>query len=85
MPDYDFKQISPHDFELLSRDLFQAEEGLRLESFKTGRDGGIDFRFGRGTANLIVQCKHYAPTGLDGLVRDLKKEALKAIALSEMQ
>lgn len=81
MPDYDFKQLSPYDFENLSRDLLQADEGLRLESFKTGRDGGIDFRFAHGSSKSIVQCKHYATTGFAGLLRELRKEALKVIAL----
>lgn len=82
MPDYDFTQLSPHDFEQLSRDLIQERDGLTLESFKTGRDGGIDFRYAKGKEKLIVQCKHYAGTGWDGLFRDLKKEAQKAATLA---
>ena len=42
MPNYDFKQLSPHDFEQLTRDLIQARDDFILESFKTGRDLGID-------------------------------------------
>ncbi len=82
MPDYDFRQLSPYDFEILSRDLLQAEEGLRLESFKTGRDGGIDFRFARASGTSIVQCKHYGITGLAGLLRDVKAEIPKVAALA---
>lgn len=37
MPDYDFKQLSPHDFKQLSRDLIQARDGIILESFTTGQ------------------------------------------------
>jgi DNA polymerase III delta prime subunit len=81
MPDYDFKQLSPHDFEQLSRDLIQARDGITLESFKTGRDGGIDFRYARGKDSSVVQCKHYAETGLAGLMRDLRKEAEKVVKL----
>lgn len=77
MPNYDFKQLSPHDFEQLARDLVQARDGIVLESFKTGKDGGIDFRHARGKDSTVVQCKHYAETGLAGLVRDLKKEVPK--------
>ena len=77
MRDYDFKQLSPHDFEELARDLIQARDGIVLESFKTGKDGGIDFRHTRGKDSSIVQCKHYAETGLAGLIRDLKKEVPK--------
>ncbi|MBD8654854.1 restriction endonuclease [Oxalobacteraceae sp. CFBP 13730] len=77
MPNYDFKQLSPHDFEELARDLIQARDGIVLESFKTGKDGGIDFRHTHDNDSTVVQCKHYAETGLVGLVRDLKKEVPK--------
>ncbi|MEQ8393729.1 MAG: restriction endonuclease [Gammaproteobacteria bacterium] len=81
MAAYDFKQLSPHDFEELSRDLIQMRDGIILESFKTGRDLGIDFRHARSTGSTIVQCKHYAGTGLAGLMADLKKEATKCAKL----
>ena len=82
MPEYDFHQLSPPDLERLSRDLLQAEWSVRLESFKTGRDGGIDLRYANGPHNLIVQVKHYARTGLRGLIRDLKKEDPKIAKLA---
>lgn len=81
MANYDFKQLSPHDFEELARDLIQAQHGIVLESFKVGRDLGIDFRHARAKGNTIVQCKHYAGTGLTGLIADLKKEAVKVAKL----
>jgi len=78
---YDFQQLSPHDLEVLVRDLLQAEWGVAIESFKAGRDGGVDLRFARGPHNLIVQVKHYVRTGLAGLLRDLKAETAKVMAL----
>ncbi|MCS3479373.1 hypothetical protein M2212_006219 [Bradyrhizobium elkanii] len=78
---YDFQQLSPHDLEILVQDLLQAEWGVALESFKTGRDGGIDLRYARIDDGLIVQVKHYVRTGLNGLLRDLKAEAAKVSAL----
>jgi len=78
---YDFHQLSPHDLEILVRDLLQAEWGVTLESFKAGRDGGVDLRYARGPHNLVVQVKHYVKTGLPGLLRDLKAEAAKVVAL----
>lgn len=48
MPEYDFHQLSPYDLEILARDLLQAHWGVRLESFKTGRDRGIDLRYAPG-------------------------------------
>jgi len=78
MPSYDFKQLSPNDFEELARDLIQARDQITLESFKSGRDGGIDFRIARASLNTIVQCKHYSGTGFSGLLSSLNKESIKA-------
>lgn len=81
MPDYDFKSLSSYDFEIVVRDLLQAELGKTLESFKTGRDKGIDLRYCIDSANtLIVQCKHYAGSNYNALYSHLK---LKEIAKVE--
>jgi hypothetical protein len=46
MPNYDFTSaLSPIDFELLSKDLLEAEFKLRLENFREGKDKGIDLRY----------------------------------------
>lgn len=82
MADYDFHQLSPYDLELLARDLLQAEWGVRLESFKSGRDGGIDLRFAQHHNRTIIQVKHYVRTGLSGLLRELAKEAEKVQRLA---
>jgi hypothetical protein len=67
MADYDFTAcLSPLDFELLSKDLLEAELEVKLENFSEGRDRGIDLRYapingsGGGVfnlANLYVQQK----------------------------
>jgi hypothetical protein len=44
---YDFTTLDPTDFEALVADLFSKSWGSRLESFKTGKDGGIDLRHSR--------------------------------------
>ena len=77
MAGYDFHQLSPHDLEHLVRDLLQAEWSILLESFKSGRDDGIDLRYAQGPEQIIVQVKHYLRTGLYGLVRDLRNENSK--------
>ncbi|WOI52976.1 restriction endonuclease [Parvularcula sp. LCG005] len=77
MPNYDFHQLSPLDLERLARDLLQQEWSVRLESFKSGRDKGIDLRYASGPEKLVVQVKHYLRTGIAGLIRDLKKEDVK--------
>jgi hypothetical protein len=44
--DYDFTDcLSALDFELLSKDLLEAELGIQLENFSEGRDKGIDLRY----------------------------------------
>ncbi|MCK1377963.1 restriction endonuclease, partial [Bradyrhizobium sp. 24] len=77
MADYDFHQLSPDDLEILARDLLQAHWGVTIESFKSGKDGGIDLRYAVGTGKIIVQVKHFVRTGLAGLMRELSKEAAK--------
>jgi len=75
MASYDFTTLSPIDFEILVRDLLQREFGFTLESFKPGKDQGIDLRrFIAPRGALIVQCKHYAVAGLNALLRDLGRE-----------
>ena len=83
MSNYDFRTLSSHDFENCVRDLLQSELGILLETFKSGRDGGIDLRYSNDQRHeLIVQCKHYAESGYDVLYRDLKNSELpKVIAL----
>ena len=82
MPQYDFKALSPIDFELLVRDLLQKELNLTLESFKAGRDSGIDFRYSSGAGDLIVQCKHYAESTFPMLLSTIKGEVEKVRKLS---
>lgn len=82
MPEYDFHQLSPHDLEVLTRDLLQAHWGVDIESFKLGRDGGIDLRYAVGPSKTIIQVKHYLRTGLAGLMRELKLEAAKVRRLA---
>ncbi len=71
---YDFRTLSPLDFEELVRDLVQAEFKVRCESFGPGKDLGIDFRFAVGGGSAIIQAKHYIGSGPDALLRAAKKE-----------
>ena len=73
MADYTFSTLSPHDFEVLGRDLVQALHEIRFESFTAGRDKGIDFRRGTGRDAWILQCKHYAGSGYPTLLSKLKR------------
>ena len=61
MAEYDFLILQPNEFENLTRDLLQKREGVFIESFTIGRDGGIDLRFTspKGKRQVIVQAKRY--------------------------
>jgi energy-coupling factor transporter ATP-binding protein EcfA2 len=77
---YDFTTLSPDDFENLTSDLLSREWRTRLESFKAGKDGGVDLRNTRvlaGTKTSIVQCKRYAPHRFTELCSAMKKEKRK--------
>jgi len=75
---YDFTTLSPDDFEALVADLLSQECGGRLESFKPGKDGGIDLRNVRASdSGTIVQCKRYAPHKINELFRSMANESKK--------
>lgn len=71
---YDFRTLSPLDFEELVRDLLQAEFGLLFESFGAGRDLGIDFRFSTSEGSVVVQAKHYTGAKASALERAARAE-----------
>ena len=71
---YDFKTLSPADFEDLARDLLSAELGIRLEGFGPGPDGGIDGRHCGKGGSLILQAKHKASSTFSSLKSVMKKE-----------
>lgn len=82
---YDFRTLSPEDFERLARDLLSAQWGVRIESFKPGRDKGVDLRHTTPESDekTIIQCKRYSPEAFPRLKRDLLNEELpKIIKLS---
>ena len=80
MPDYDFKSLSPWEFEQLSRDLLRASLGLDFELFKSGRDQGIDLRYSNSkNNNVIAQCKHYANSRFSNLKSNLKNNEYEKI------
>lgn len=77
---YDFTTLSPDDFENLTADLLSREWKSHLESFKPGKDAGIDLRNSRvlkGAKTTIVQCKRYAPHKFSELKRSIKAEKKK--------
>jgi energy-coupling factor transporter ATP-binding protein EcfA2 len=74
---YDFMTLSPKDFEALTADLLSKSHSMRLESFKAGKDLGIDLRHSLspdGKGDVIIQCKRYATNKFNELLRSLKSE-----------
>lgn len=79
---YDFLVLQPNEFENLTRDILQKKEGVFIECFTIGRDGGIDLRFASPTDNnkVVIQAKRYK--SYDSLLTELKKEVNKVKKMS---
>ena len=81
MCNYDFEILHYNEFENLTRDLLQAKFGIYIESFKDGKDGGIDLRFGIAKQQkCIVQVKKYKT--YTSLQSQLSKESVKVKKLN---
>jgi len=81
MIDYDFLILSPNEFENISRDLLQKKLSIFIESFTSGRDGGIDLRCAEDKKKeIIIQAKRYKT--YSSLINNLKKEYNKVKTLS---
>jgi hypothetical protein len=81
MIDYNLLILSPNEFENISRDLLQKKLSVFIESFTTGRDGGIDFRYSNlQSKEVIIQAKRYKD--YSSLFNHLKGEAEKVKKLN---
>ncbi len=78
---YDFRSLSPRDFELFVADLLTAELreelGEPLASYAPGPDGGVDLRAVHPTSAIVtvVQCKHRPDLRGAALLKVLRSEA----------
>lgn len=80
MRTYDFRSLNDKDFEMLACDLLSREHGTRFERFKQGKDGGIDGRyFSSPGESVILQCKHWARSGVNALINSLKSTELAKV------
>ena len=76
MTNYRYELLNDKEFELLSRDLLQNQLKVTLQSFKGGKDKGIDARYsGTKDNKIIMQAKHYS--NYNNLKAEMKKEILK--------
>ncbi len=80
MVNYDFKVLSDYEFEQLVRDVLSRHLDLDFQTFKRGKDDGIDLRYSSAeNCTVIVQCKHYVGTGFNGLYSQIKNKELPKI------
>lgn len=78
---YDFSTLNDKDLEELALDLLNAEYDLGLQSFKVGRDGGVDLRYSSPENNneIVVQVKHYLKSGEAKLIKAFKEVELPKV------
>ena len=73
--DYDFSKLNDREFEALGASVIGKILNKRIETFKAGKDGGVDGRFWIGDDKEgIIQCKHYVDTPYLKLISKLKSE-----------
>lgn len=74
MANYDFSTLNDKDLEILVCDLFTREFSVNFQSFKVGKDKGIDLRYSTNNSEneIIVQVKHYLKSGFTQLINTLK-------------
>ncbi len=79
MPNYSYHVLSPTEFENLARDIIQKKEKIILETFKEGKDSGIDLLHHTSDGKkLIVQAKRYKDN-FDVLFKKLKDDELSKV------
>ena len=80
MRTYTFKTLNDKEFEILVGDLLSKELGCNFQSFKSGKDKGIDLRYSKTVDNqIIVQVKHYAKSSYSQLKYQFKNKELPKI------
>jgi len=72
MNDYTFQTLNDKEFEVLVNDILSEYLNIRIERFKTGKDGGVDGRFFTGGDETIIQSKHWLKSGISKLEKQLK-------------
>ena len=77
---FDYRNLSPIEFERLCSDLLTIMEGVRYQRFGEGRDDGVDLQYENVSgAKTIVQCKRYRDSSQ--LLSVLKHTERKKVAL----
>jgi len=81
MNNYDFSTLNDKEFEQISKDLLNAKFNLNLQSFKSGKDKGIDLRYStkKNNNSIIVQAKHYSNSKYSDLKYVIKHKELDKV------
>lgn len=76
---YDFSTLNDKDFEELALDLLNAQFELDLQSFKVGKDKGVDLRYSSSENNnsIVVQAKHYFKSGFSQLKNSIEQKEVQ--------
>jgi len=76
MSQYNFSTLNDKELEVLTRDLLTLEMSIPFQSFKMGKDKGIDLRYSTSESEnqIIVQVKHYLKSGYNQLLNVLKNQ-----------
>lgn len=76
---YDYRNLSPIEFERLCSDLLTLKDGVRYQRFGEGRDDGVDLMYDDPTlGKTVVQCKRYRDTSQ--LIRVLKNSEVTKVS-----
>ena len=81
MTNYTFDTLNDKDFEELCRDLLSKHLKVKFQSFKRGKDKGIDLRYSSSENDneIIVQAKHYVKSKYSNLKSILLNDEYKKI------
>jgi hypothetical protein len=76
MDAYDIGRLTDYDFELICRDIFEAELRIRLEIFAAGKDQGVDLRHMSTSSDpgIVIQCKKWERSKRAKLISHMKSE-----------
>jgi hypothetical protein len=78
---YDFSLLSAADFEDLAKDILESKFHYRLHVYGEGKDHGIDICSDEAQPEIIGQAKRYIKSTLEELMKALKEEHEKLLAL----
>jgi len=78
---YNFSTLNDKDFEDLTRDLLSKKLNKDFQSFRTGKDKGIDLRYSTVSDEneIVVQVKHYVGSKFSNLISVLKNKEYEKI------